>query len=85
MNLGTIYKFSEDARRIMRNVFNFRKDNKVRGTSISFDLFSVRAAAMTGVSMTSLYKIVREHDIPPATRTLPQRIQKLQLDSLTKV
>ena len=77
----TVYKFSEDDRIIIRNVFNFCKVNKVRGTSISLDQSSVRAAAMTGVSMTSLYKVVREHDIPPVTRTLPQSIQKLQLDS----
>ena len=39
---------------------------------------------MTGVSRASLYRGVREHDIPPATRTLPQRIQKLKLDSFDK-
>ena len=81
MDLGSIYRFSEDARRIIRNVFNFCKAEKVRGTPIAFNQSSVRAAAMTGVSRASLYRVVREHDNPPAPRTLPQRSQKLQLDS----
>ena len=57
MDLGSIYKFSEDASRIIRNVFNFCKVEKVRGAPISFDQSSVRAAAMTGVS---LYRVVSE-------------------------
>jgi len=81
MDLGWIYKFSEDARRIIRNAFYFCKAGKVSGTSISFNQYSVRAAAMTGVSRAPLYRVVREHDIPPATRTQRQRYQKLQHDS----
>jgi len=81
MDLGWIYKFSVDARRIIRNAFYFCKAGKVSGTSISFNQSSVRTAAMTWVSRAPLYKVVREHDIPPATRTLRQRVQKLQHDS----
>ena len=60
MGLGSIHKFSEAARRIIRNVFNFCKAEKVRGISISFYQSSVRAAAMTGVSRASLYRVVSE-------------------------
>jgi len=47
----------------IRNVFNFCKAEKVRGTFISFDQSSVRAAAMTGVSRASLYRVVSEIEL----------------------
>jgi len=60
MDVGLIYKFSKYACRIIRNVFNFCKAEKVRGTFLLFDLSSVWAAAMTGVSRASLYRVVSE-------------------------
>jgi len=60
MDLSSIYKFSKDARRFIRNVFNFCKAEKVRSTFLSFDMSSVGAAAMTRVSRASLYRFVSE-------------------------
>jgi len=44
MDLGSIYRFIEDDRRIIRNVSNFYKAEKVRGKSMALNQSSVRAA-----------------------------------------
>ena len=82
-----VWRYSDDARAIIENVYKFYMEVKKSGRTLSLNFVWDRTAALTGVSRSTAEKIVEEkktaHDeqqLPKHHRHLPSKVSLADFD-----
>ena len=75
----TPYRYSADAKEIIRNVHNFCKQEKEEGLKISLNQAKERTSTMTGVSKSTIERLMKRDRTKKEKPELP-RTKRVQLD-----
>ena len=75
----TPYRYSADALEIIRNVRNFCKQEKEDGLKISLNQAKERTSTMTGVSKSTIERLMKRDKTKEEKPELP-RTKRVQLD-----
>ena len=75
----TPYRYSADAKEIIRNVHNFCKQEKEDGLKISLNQAKERTSTMTGVSKSTIERLMKRDKTKEEKPELP-RTKRVQLD-----